>query len=631
MKEKIKNFFLVFKSFLQKKLISACPVAKRSLWFGALLLFTIFGLILPVKSVHALDIFGAIVGAIMSIILKIIGILFLLFPLFISAAFLSLMSLILGWIISPDFISLKFTQNPFVDVGLSITQGFANMFFIIILVAIGLATALRIEEYKAKKTLPILILIALLINFSPVFCGFIIDASNIVMNFFLSNIIGLEGLKNAFVTTSQGIWQMLFGSGFDLWANIAAIMQVLVMMVFNFFAGFIYILFSALFIMRYIMLWILVILSPIAFVSYILPVTRRGGSLLSWRTWWEQLIAWSIIGIIAGFFLYLGFTMISMVASDPRAFTCQPGDPDCGAGLGLMNNVLPYLIPLVLLWIAYRETKRTSAMFAKEIVEMPEKMAKAAVTAAAIFATKGLAMGAIRGIPGATATEARIRERLERAPLIGRMMGGPGAYAESQKKETAKARAKIEGRDTDALHDVVKRRPLTTEDRHTRAAAMQLLGERKKFKDEEKQYVKEAQLYGADMKPISQAMPKWAPEIMTKDAAGRPTRMTIREVVEKQDPGEFRRNLQAASLKGTTPQEKERAREVLISMDIRKLIEIERRGSTEQKDVIRELIQTQRQELGAMVRTLRAAGRLVEADRAERTLIAARRSPTFNP
>jgi len=387
MNQKIKNFFLIFSRPNKKRLILA------------LLFFVIFGLIFSSRPALALEDVTQVPGLgcgvldfackvgelVLSVMIKIAVILFLGIPLLISCLFVGIMALILGWIISPDFISLKFTQNPFVDIGLSITRGFANMGFILFLVVIALATALRIEEYKAKKTLPTLIIIALLINFSPVFCGFIIDASNIVMNFFLSNITGLTGFANFFDSAFRSVWNSLVSAGFNLWANIAAAMQVLILIVFNWFAGFIFILFSLLFTMRYIMLWILVILSPIAFVSYILPVTRRGRTLLNWRTWWEQLIAWSVIGIIAGFFLYLGFTMISMINANPGMFVTQP----TWAELGLMNNVLPYLIPLVLLWIAHKETKRTSAWFAREIVEAPEKVAKSAVMAGLTAATMG--------------------------------------------------------------------------------------------------------------------------------------------------------------------------------------------------------------------------------------------------
>jgi hypothetical protein len=420
-----KNYFKIFYKLNKKGLI---------LTFS---FFSIFGLFFLPRMASAqiegfslncgwYDLFCHALEGLLSGILKIVILIFFGIPLLISALFVGIMSLILGWIISPDFISLKFTQNPFVNIGLSITQNFANMGFIIFLVAIGLATALRIEEYKAKKTLPILIIVALLINFSPVFCGFIIDASNVVMNFFLNHVTGLLGFYNFVMGAAKALWNLLVESGFNLWANISAAMQIIIMIVFNYFAGFIFILFSALFIMRYIMLWILVILSPIAFVSYILPVTRRGRSLLSWRTWWEQLVAWSIIGIIAAFFLYLGFTMIAMINANPRQFVCLPGDQNCGpGGLGLMNNILPYLIPLVLLWIAYRETRRTSAMFAREIIEMPEKVAKGAVMAATIAATAGAgaaAGGALKALP---ATVGKLGKKVEEFGTKHRVLGAP--------------------------------------------------------------------------------------------------------------------------------------------------------------------------------------------------------------
>ena len=375
------------------------------------------------------------------ILVSLIKIIFLLtfgIPLILSAAFAGIMGLILGWIISPDFISLSFTvtnpadprYNPFVAIGLSITKGFANMGFILFLVVIALATVLRIEEYKAKKTLLTLILIALLVNFSPVFCGIIIDFSNILMNFFLSAITGITGFSSFLIQSGNEIYNLIFGSGWSLGATIGAAMQVVVSLAFNLFAGYIFVLFSALFIMRYIMLWILVILSPIAFVSYILPITRRGGSLLNWREWWKQMTSWSIIGIIAGFFLYLGFNIISMINAKPDLLTKEPGIQ----GLGLMNNVLPYLIPLVILWIAYKETKRTSAMFAGDVIQFTEKIGKTAVTAATMMAAAGAGMavkaagaagGRIKGAAGTMADEEKWGKWKGEHPTVGKIFDKP--------------------------------------------------------------------------------------------------------------------------------------------------------------------------------------------------------------
>jgi len=243
MNKKIKNFFYSFTNSNKKDLILS------------LLVFVIFSLIFSPQSVGAqipgfsccgnwLDwncVACMIGNAVLSVLIKIFIIFTFGIPLLISTLFVTIMCLILGWIISPAFISLRFTDNAFVNAGLSITRGFSNLGFIVFLVAIGLATALRIEEYKAKKTLPLLIIVALLINFSPVLCGIIIDASNIVMNFFLEKITGIDGFMNFWYATGGAVNNLLFGC-WDVWACISAAMVVLIMIVFNFFAG--YILFS---------------------------------------------------------------------------------------------------------------------------------------------------------------------------------------------------------------------------------------------------------------------------------------------------------------------------------------------------------------------------------------------------
>ena len=584
MNKKIKKFFYSFINSNKKELILS------------LLSFVIFGLIfspqlalaqIPGFECQWYDVPCRIGNFVLTLLIKIVVLLSFGIPLLISMLFIGIMCLILGWIISPAFISLKFTNNPFVNAGLSITRGFSNLGFIVFLVAIGLATALRIEEYKAKKTLPLLIIVALLINFSPVFCGVIIDASNIVMNFFLEKITGIEGFMNIVYMTGNAVVNLL--GSWDLWSVISAVMVILVLIVFNFFAGFIFILFSALFIMRYIMLWILVILSPIAFVSYILPVTRHGKTLLSWRNWWEQLVAWAIIGIIAGFFLYLGFLMIAIINNNPGYFTCLPGDtnpdgtPKCGPGLGLMNNVVPYLIPLVLLWIAYRETKKTSAMFAGDIISATEKVTKGATMAAAIATMSMVAAPVLKRVEGYA------RPRLEKVPVVGKAIGGPGAYEAQMKKTTAAEKKKLEDRSSESLQEFVDKRPLTQADRYRRAAAMEILATRGKLKDEHRTHLKEARRYGADVGEILKARPDWAPEV------GKNTR----EIVEKMTPGELTRRVQHESLKSV---------EVFYAMNIRQAQELGRRGTRLQKEAVRNLIIAQQASIQTQINALRATG-----------------------
>lgn len=71
-----------------------------------------------------------------------------------------------------------------------VMQGLANMFFILILLWIALATIFDFEEYTAKNLLPKLIIMALLINFSLVLTGVIVDFSNGLGYYFYQQIKG---------------------------------------------------------------------------------------------------------------------------------------------------------------------------------------------------------------------------------------------------------------------------------------------------------------------------------------------------------------------------------------------------------------------------------------------------------
>ena len=215
---------------------------------------------------------------------------------------------ILGWL---GTIALNVPVIPsevgLVMEGWKITQGLANLFFILILVFIGLSTILRIGEYEAKKLLPRLIIVALLINFSPVLVGFVVDISNILTNVFLSSVsFGSIG----------GIWSIILGyftETLSLMVKIGPLMDIIgsiigtlilgvVITLFFGYAAWIYFMVVILLIARIIVLWILMILAPLAFLFYILPAGRKLA-----REWWQQLIQWSIIAIPIGFFLFLSF------------------------------------------------------------------------------------------------------------------------------------------------------------------------------------------------------------------------------------------------------------------------------------------------------------------------------------
>ena len=287
-----------------------------------------------------------------------------------SLGLLKLSEIIFTWSVNPELVG-SVTNNTFVMTAWGIVRDFSNMFFILIFVIIGIATALRIKAYEVKKTLPRLIIIALLINFSPVICGLVIDAANIFMNFFLTS--GAGGF-NTTISLSTSAGAEFAGAVTSAWGNWyeffngVIFFRLLGIIVFNIFGAITLFLFAILFLVRNIALWILVILSPLAFFSYILPATKK----IIFDKWKKEFIKWSFIGLTGSFFIYLSQLMIAVLLEEIKA----PATGSMEFGGQTLNTLIKSSIPILFLVIGFFITVSTSAMGTKAISAIAKRGAK---------------------------------------------------------------------------------------------------------------------------------------------------------------------------------------------------------------------------------------------------------------
>ena len=395
---KTKKFFLSFNRLNKPAVLAA-------------VFFLIFlGLATPSQFSQAQGLFGAIASLPMNLFTTVI-----LQPiLFVSNIICALARMILGWVVGPYFTTLPYTHGGIVEIGWPIVRDFINMFFVIALVVIGLATALRIKEYQAQKALPTLIIIALLINFTPVICGLIVDASNIIMNLFLERLTGFAAIGESFEMQGSIISELWRTPGhfFDIRYTASALGQSLVMIIFDWVAAYVFFIFALLFIMRYVMIWALVIVSPIAFFSKIFPGAQKHlfKSILGWDEWWKEFIEWSLLGVVAGFFLYLAEQLMTIA---PGMISGLP--PGQGTSswvdnplVDFVNNFLPWMVVLVFLWLGYKIAKATSAMGAQGAIKAVDTGLKIAKAAGITAATLGVgAIGGASGVLGRAAAGAR--------------------------------------------------------------------------------------------------------------------------------------------------------------------------------------------------------------------------------
>jgi len=257
-----------------------------------------------------------------------------------AGSFMQLGLAILDWSISDKSLGLGYTadsnDNYVIALGWPVVRNLANAILLIGLIIIAINIILGNNEDKAKKDLINFIIIALLINFTPVICSFIINAADIVMKNFL---VGLDSNYNVIIfekaatnsgLTSASQWEKLTNTFF--------------LVIFSIISFTIYCLYAILFAARKVILWILIIVSPVAFVTKVFPqskyVKKIFPSVMHWDDWSEQFAQWTVIGIPAGLFMYLANQIMAKIS--------QSGAGESSTVLGLLIiNALPIVFLIV--------------------------------------------------------------------------------------------------------------------------------------------------------------------------------------------------------------------------------------------------------------------------------------------
>lgn len=205
----------------------------------------------------------------------------------------------------------EFTDAVIVEIGWKITRDIANMLFVIGLIIIAGATALRIDAYDVKKLLPKLIIAALLINFSLVIAGVVIDFTQVATHFFYDEIETGKGITER-VADSLNISKMpQLNVDAEIGEKLTAGISGLILLIFSMFLETILILAASVaialgaffLIIRVIILQILLVLAPLAWIMYILPATNH-----LFQNWWKTFLKWSFFAPIYAFFIYLSIT-----------------------------------------------------------------------------------------------------------------------------------------------------------------------------------------------------------------------------------------------------------------------------------------------------------------------------------
>lgn len=224
-------------------------------------------------------------------------------------------------------------DNPFIAIGWQFFRDLANMLFIFIIMYIGISTMLGLGGSNTRSLLVRVIAVAILINFSLAMTRVVIDASNIAaLGFYDAFPAGTaentpggkttigkyygypNGSKNiaAPFMNYSGIALLKGNEQFKAWSInektdstplvisyvATAIMHVIAIFIFG--AG------GILFLIRMIMLWVLMILAPIAFISYATPHMES-----HFKKWWSLLLKQSFFAVAFLALIYMSARLLN--------------------------------------------------------------------------------------------------------------------------------------------------------------------------------------------------------------------------------------------------------------------------------------------------------------------------------
>lgn len=164
---------------------------------------------------------------------------------------------------------------PVIDVW-HLTRDLANIFFLIILLAIAFGNVLRLEYYAIRALLPRFIAAVVLVNLSLLIVQVILDAVGVLTAGILGD-VRFGDILSGIVETSGAIVGLagggLFFGTFLLITIALAVLTVVVLLV-----------------ARIVMLWFLVAVAPAAFLAAVLPATRD-----LYTSWWSAFWRFALI------------------------------------------------------------------------------------------------------------------------------------------------------------------------------------------------------------------------------------------------------------------------------------------------------------------------------------------------
>ncbi len=361
-----------------------------------------------------------------------------------------------------------FIKVPAVQIGWTMTRDVANMAFILIMLAMAFGTILRYESYGWKKLLPRLVIMALLLNFSLLIAGAVIDVGNSLARFFITgggdNDVGdlimtsiragsIAQLRN---NVSAGSTGTAVGSALN-----SLIMASVIQLIFYVVIAFLLFALGFMMIYRIVHLWVQIIMAPLAWVGWAIPFASGSA-----KKWWTSFLQWAFFPAYVGFFIFLGALVGSTLgATDFNLFAKDVGGFwDWLIPTTLFSTIMQFIVVITILFMGLNKANSWGISGAKMMVAAAEKGQKWAKDQAKTYGKRAAGRLAEKALykKGEGGKRTDLREGLQRLAgtgygvgrVVGQALRLPTALIEQRQKLVKGAEDKLKGNSTATLKTI---------------------------------------------------------------------------------------------------------------------------------------------------------------------------------
>lgn len=295
--------------------------------------------------------------------------------------------------LTPAFLSVL--SNEAIYMGWQAVRDVLNMFFIFFLLYSAFCTIFQISRYHIKSTWVMIVVMALLVNFSWPIAHVLVDISNVIMmyiigdgggindNTMLSNLANESGIAEILLENGNAI--TVSGDNIDIKAGASGVLTALLMGIitsalFAFTIGFI----ALLLVLRVMLLAIYMVFASVGFAMAAFPGTRSYAS-----QWWDGFTKQLIVGPLVLFSLLLAAMMLQSINNIP-AF--KNGLITAATENGGIGNLLTYVISIGMIWVCVLAAQRVSGQTAGIAMRGATKI-RGALKSSGMGAVKGMDYG----------------------------------------------------------------------------------------------------------------------------------------------------------------------------------------------------------------------------------------------